>query len=257
MLTAQERGGASMADVKTRRDNGLIGNRLALAGAVLYLLEWVAIIAASPPGPFGLGTAPSEVVRDYATHAGAAALSAGWFAIVLIGRILYISGVKASLRGRPRELPLLDFALGAMTVSVVLEVGAYSLVAGTARLAADGGNVAVVRALDDGAYWLNLMIWGPAGASVLAAALAMLRSRLFASWLCWLGVVAGVAGVAGCLVAATTSARTESGATGAVTSVAALGMWVWMVGTGVVLFRRADRGEQVSTAPPGVAAAVE
>jgi hypothetical protein len=227
--------------VAAERDTGLIGNRLALAGAVLYLLEWVAILAASPPGPFGLGTAPGEVVRSYADHADAAAVSAGWFAVVLLGRVLYVAGVKASLRGRPRELPLLDWALGAMAVSVVLEVVAYTVVAAAARLAAEGGSRPTIVALDDGAYWLNLMIWGPIGVSVLATSLAMLRSRLFAPWLCTLGLVAGVAGVAACLAASATSATSESGLFGALSSLAALPAWVWMVATGVVLFRRAAR----------------
>src|SRR2546429_7217317 len=111
------------------RDDALVGNRFALAGAVLYLLEWVAIIAAAPPGPYGRATAASTILRNYAGHAGAAAISAAWFAVVLVGRILYVAGVKASLRKQPRQLPLLDLALGAMAVSVVLEIVAYGIVA--------------------------------------------------------------------------------------------------------------------------------
>ena len=124
-----------------------------------------------------------------------------------------------------------------MAISVVLEIAAYGIVAAAARLAADGGDPDLVAALDGDAFWLVLLIWGPIGVSVLATGLAMLRSQLFAAWLCWLGVVAGGAGVVGRLVAGATTDDSGSGAAAAVTTVAALGMWVWMLTTGVVLFR--------------------
>jgi hypothetical protein len=44
------------------------GIRMALFGAVLYLSEWVAILAASPPGPFGPGVGRREIVSTYADH---------------------------------------------------------------------------------------------------------------------------------------------------------------------------------------------
>jgi hypothetical protein len=216
----------------------LDGNRLTLIGAVLYLLEWVAIIAAAPPGPFGPGTAAPKVLSEYAAHADGAAFAAGWFAVVLGGRVLFVAGLKSSLQRWRRELPLLDFALGAMAISVVLEVVAYSIVAATARLAASGASSGTVVALDGAAYWIDLLIFGPAGIAVLVSALAMLRSRAFPAWLTWVGLVAGTAGVASCLVAASTTHATPSGATDGVESVAALGMWIWMVGTGVLLWRR-------------------
>jgi hypothetical protein len=234
-------GGFEMTDTpntSTEREGALIGNRLTLAGAVIYLLEWVAIIAATPPGPFGPGSKRAETIAEYAGHAGGAAFAVGWFAVVLLGRVLFIAGLKAALRGRPRELPLLDLALGAMTVSVVLEIVTYSLVAATARLAADGATGDVVIALDDGAYWINLMIWGPIGVSVLAAGVAMLRSRLFRSWLCWLALVAGTAAVVASVLTGATADRSGADLAEAVTSIAALGMWIWMIGTGVVVLRR-------------------
>ncbi len=226
-------------EVGTTRGAQPVGTRLALAGAVLYLLEWVAIVAAAPPGPLGPGTAAATITSDYAGHAGAAAVSAAWFAVVLVGRVLFVAGVKASLRDHPQQRPLLDLALGAMAISVVLEIAAYGIVAAAARLAADGGDPDLVAALDGGAFWLVLLIWGPIGISVLATGLAMLRSQLFAAWLSWLGMVAGAAGVVGCLVAgATTDESGSAAAAPAVTTVAALGMWVWMLATGVVLFRQ-------------------
>ena len=225
-------------EVSAERPTALNGNPWALTGAVLYLLEWVAIIGAAPPGPFGPGTPASKIVREYSGHTRGAGVAAAWFAVVLVGRVLYIAGVKASLRHRVRDLPLLDLALGAMAISVVMEVATYSTAAATARLAADGASRDLVVALDGAAYWLNLFLWGPVGVSVLACAYAMLRSRLFASWLCWVGLVGGVAAIAACLVAGATTDASGTGAADAITSIGAIGLWVWMIGTGVVLLRR-------------------
>lgn len=217
---------------------GPVGNRLALTGAVLYLLEWAAIIGSAPPGPFGPGTAHHSIYADYATHAGRASFAAAWFSVVLIGRILFIAGVKASLRDRPRERPLLDLALAAMAVSVVLEVLAYGVVAATARAAAGGAATGLVVGLDSAAFWVNLLIWGPVGVSVLATGIAMLRSGLFAAWLAWLGTLTGAAAIIACLVAGATVDESGSGLADTATSVPALAFWVWILATGVVLWRR-------------------
>jgi hypothetical protein len=214
-----------------------IGTRLALVGAVVYLLEWVAIVAASPPGPFGPGTASADIVGAYAGHDGPAALSAAWFAVCLVGRVIYMAGLKASLRARPRELPLMDVAVAAMAISVALEVASYATVAGAARVAADGGDGGLVVALDEVAFWLNLMIFGSIGVSLIAAGTAMLRSRLFPQWLGWIGLTAGVAAAVGCVLAAATAGESAQGVADAVTSVAAVAMWVWMLVTGVLLWR--------------------
>jgi hypothetical protein len=235
---------------------GLIGTRLALAGAVLYLLEWVAIIATSPPGPYGPGTATSELVSNYATHAGRAGAAAGWFAIVLLGRVLFVAAVRSSLRSEARLLPVLDLALGAMAVGVVLEVAAYVTDAATARLAADGAGAAVVSALDQTAYWTDLLIAGPTGVAVLATAAAMLRSRRYAGWLCWLGLVSGAAWLATSLIGGVTlGTGNGGGALDPVESLAALTLWVWMIATGVVLWRapreQAPRATSAPTAGVG------
>jgi hypothetical protein len=231
-------------DVGSGAVDGLVGNRLALVGAGIYLLEWVAILASPPPGPVGPGTSAAQIEASYAGHAGPAGFAAAWFAVVLVGRILYVAAVKASLRGSPRELPLLDLAVGAMVASVVLEITSYGMVAAAARLATDrAAESVVVVGLDGAAYWIDLLIWGPIGVSVVAAGLAMLRSRAFSFWLCWLAVGAGSVGILGCLLSGASAGRSWAGVADAVTGLAALGMWVWMLSTGVVLFRR---GKNVS-----------
>jgi hypothetical protein len=214
------------------------GNRLALIGAVLYLLEWVAIIGAAPPGPFGPGTSSHKILSEYTAHVGGAAFAAGWFAVVLTGRVLFVAGLKSSLRRWRRERPLLDFALGAMAISVVLEIAAYAIVAATARLAASGTAISTIVALDGTSYWLTLFIFGPVGVAILAGALAMLRSGAFPTWMTWVGMLGGVAGIAACLVAGADTDTSTSSAADAISSVAAICLWVWMLAVGILLWRR-------------------
>jgi hypothetical protein len=229
----------SDTDVAAARQDALVGNRLALAGVVLYLLEWVVIFAAPFAGPLGPGEDAATLVEEYAADADAAALSASWFAVCLVGRVLFLAGVKASMRHRPREWPLLDLAIAAMAVSVVLEVAGYGIVAAAARLAADGADDGVVVALDHAAYWLVLLLFGPVGVSVVAGAFGMLRSRLFPRWLPWVGLVGGAVAVVGTVAAGATVGAGDAGVGDAVAAPGVLAMWVWMVATGVVLWRAA------------------
>src|SRR2546423_15658274 len=77
----------------------LSGNRLALAGAVLYFLEWVAILGfGAGTAPTDPGTSPKDIVAEYSGHATAIALAAGWYSLVLPGRVLFVAGARAPLR---------------------------------------------------------------------------------------------------------------------------------------------------------------
>src|SRR4051794_31335435 len=110
----------------------LVGNRLVLAGSVLYLLEWVAIVAASVDAPVGAATGGHDLASTYAGHAQALGWAAGWFSVVLLGRILIMTGLRAALVASGRPSPLMDLAVAAMVVSVALEIATYAIVAGTA-----------------------------------------------------------------------------------------------------------------------------
>lgn len=226
------------AQLTSERIDAPIGNRLVLGGAVLYLSEWVALFLASPPGPV-TGVGRAELVRAYAENADRAAVSAGWFAVCLVGRVLVVSGLAASMRERPRERPLLDLAVAAMAMGVVLEVASYAVAAAAAQVAGSGGDAALVVALNETGLWLNVMLFGPSGVALLAAGAAMLRSRLFARWLGWLAVVAGAGAAGGCVLTAVGLAGSGTGTGDVLTGVGALAMWVWMIATGVTLYRRA------------------
>jgi hypothetical protein len=221
----------------------LVGNRLALAGAILYLLEWVGILAfniGNVPADRGLKTA--DIVAQYTQHGPGIALLAGWLSVVLLGRILFVAGVRDGLRRSGSETLVADFALAAMAVSVVLEIATYAVTSGGVQAAAVGADSATIVGIDAVANKLNLSILAPLGISVLVISAAMLRSRLFPRLLCWLGLAAGavivvngvIAGMAvdagGVLYQASQLLQT---------SVAAF--WLWMLITGVVLFRAAGR----------------
>lgn len=103
----------------------LAGNRWVLVGGVVYLLEWVAIIGT---GMVGLGSVvtrgltEAELVESYGGQVDAASFMAGWFAVVLLGRILVFVGLRRALTDSGHAHPLMDLAVVASAVSVTLEV---------------------------------------------------------------------------------------------------------------------------------------
>src|SRR2546423_1064685 len=173
-------------------DTGLVGNRLALAGAILYFLEWVAIPflpATQPTDKLGHGTA--AIVHAYSSHPGVTALAAGWFSFVLLGRFVFIAGLRSAFRDTSRELTLLDVALVAMGVGVALEIASFALAASAAWLAQARAGSAAMVSLDAASSILDRMIYAPTGLAILGGAAAMLLSKRFAAWLGWLGILSG------------------------------------------------------------------
>ncbi len=211
----------------------LVGNRLVLAGSVLYLLEWVAIVAASVEVPLGATASAADLVSSYAGNAEVLGWAAGWFSVVLLGRILIMTGLRTALSESGRPQPLMDLAVGAMTVSVALEIATYAVAAGTSWSAGRAGAATSMRGLDAAAFTLNEMIYGPLGVSMLCAGAAMWLSGLFSKLLAGIAIVGGV--MATLLGLAFVSPGLADVATGL--GFAALLLWVWMLWTGVVLWR--------------------
>ncbi|TMD53265.1 MAG: hypothetical protein E6I85_08640 [Chloroflexi bacterium] len=217
----------------------LIGNRWTLVGAIVYLLEWVAIAgfhAGNTPTSF---LKPDAVVATYASHAWGVAASASWYSLVLLGRILFTAGIRDSLKRSGAETLLADFAVAAMAVSVMLEIASYALAGAAAQLARAGAEPAAIVGVDAAGAWVNIMIFAPLGVSVLAAAAAQLRSGLLPTWLCWLGLASGLVGsVLGVVVGPALLAGPGPLSQVQLLSFATLGFWVWMLATGILLFRR-------------------
>lgn len=229
-----------------RNEEGQIrGNRLALLGAIVYFLEWVVIIPTGTPDPAEhLRTSPQRLVALYAEHSNGIALLAGWLALVLVGRLAFAAGLRGAFPRSSRALPLLDLAFGAMILSVVLEVSGQGMAGAAGTLAARGSDPGAVVALNSAAAWLTQLLFVPLGLFVLAAAAAMLTSRLFPWWLGWLGLIGGLALGPGGVVGVATFAPSSGDSIG----LAPVGLgvpmfWLWMLATGVLLFRRARRSD--------------
>jgi len=99
-------------------------------------------------------------------------------------------------------------------------------------------------ALDAGGSLLYQLVFGPNAVFVAVSGFAMLRSGLFPGWMCWLALVVGVVGTPAAVVAGLAyDAGTLATVFDLLTTVTALGFWVWMLATGIFLFRRAGRRE--------------
>lgn len=219
----------------------LVGSRLALVGALLYLSEWLVIPFTVDLPTDNLGDDASAIASAYAGHGTELAFLAGWLSFALLGRIVFVTALRSAFRDSPRELTLLDIAVAAMAVSVAVEIIQLGLVATAAWLAEAQADSSAIVALDGAGTVLFGLVIVPIGASVLAGSLAMLLSGLFARWLAVLGLVAGALVVAGGVVS-----TTGAGDTGTVHDLAdplvgppvAL-FWIWMIATSIVLFRSA------------------
>jgi hypothetical protein len=244
----------------------LVGNRWALAGAIMYLLEWVAIVGvlaavtgihgAGPGGAAGVqiptatGTKPADIFSGYtAANAAATALSAGWYGLVLPGRILLIAGIRQALRRSWGDSALADLAVAAMALSVLMEIASYWVAAGVGQAATSGADQSAVVTGHAIASMLNVGLFSPLGLSILAISVVMWQSRVFPWWLCLLGGLSGAALCVGGLTAGfQTGGQFQQVANNALFGV--LGFWVWMLITGVILFRAAGQPRRKSSPAP-------
>lgn len=220
----------------------LVGTRLALIGTVLYLLEW-AVIPFLPDVPTDrLGVDSRAIVEAYAGEAGLVTFAAGWFGIVLVGRVLYVVALRGALEASGRPSMLAGFAVGAMAVSVAIEVAGFGAVAAAGLLADNGADPSAIVALD-AAGSTGFPVFGLLGVSILAASLAMVASGLFRKWLCWLGVLSGALLILGSVTAAAATGVTGSldNLGGLPMGIGVLGFWIWMLSTSIILWRQAAK----------------
>lgn len=229
----------------------LIGNRLALVGAVLYFLEWVAIVFIPEVGTERFGDDPGAIVDTYRGHAGVIAFAAGWFGAVLLGRILFAAALRKAFRDSGRDSLLVDFAVGAMIVSVALEIGSFGPVAAAGWIADTQADASAIVALDAAGSVMFLLVFVSLGVSVFAASAAMLGSGLFPRWLGGLGLLAGGIGIVGGIIQVAAVGQTGAlhDAGGGLTAVEAFGFWVWLIASSVILWRRAPHRQAAGEAP--------
>lgn len=218
---------------------GTVGNRWVLIGALVYLLEWVAIVPAGNTGPSDPGAKASDVVALYSHDALKQAFLVSWLSVVLLGRIAIPVGIRSALRDSGRSMVLAEIAVGAMALSVALEVAGEAVVGAAVLLAASGTDGATIVQLDGTAGWILSMVWGPLGVSVLASSFCLFRTRLVPTWTQWIGMVGGaliiIKGIA------TGPSIVQAGTWRTVADLASVGVpafWLWMLATGVYLFIR-------------------
>jgi len=220
----------------------LIGNRIALIGTVMYFLEWVAIVTIPSVPTDKLGRDPTAIIAAYG-HPKAIGVAAGWFSVVLFGRVIFTIGLRDAFRGLRRERLFANIAVAAMALSVAIEVISFGITAAAAWVADAGGNQGAFVTLDAAGGVLFELVFGPIGVSVLAGSIAMILSRLFPRWLAWVGILGGSLLVVGGIVAVggLGASGTFHDMAGALSSIPVPIVWVWMIGTSVVLFRATPR----------------
>ncbi|MGH2811194.1 MAG: hypothetical protein ACRDI1_00585 [Actinomycetota bacterium] len=230
-----------MAAQRTR----LIGTRLALMGAALYFLEWL-VIPFLPDVPTDqLGRGPQAIVDAYVGEGSLVAFAAGWFAVVLIGRVLYAIALRDSLEASGYPSTSARFAVGAMTVSVAIELVSFGAVAAGGWLAENQAGTDAIVALDAAGSIIFLLVFALIGVSTLAASLAMFASGLFRNWVCWLGIFSGGLTIVGGIIE-----PVRAGATGTFqelgelpNALGSLTFWVWILVTSIILWRSAPTRE--------------
>ena len=210
-----------------------------LAGAVMYLLEWVAIIPAGDSGPADPSLAASKVPALYTSHPTAVAFLTTWVSVVLLGRVLLVLGIRSALRSVGADTTLVTFGAAAMTLSVAMEVVSEAAVGAGTAVAAHSGSPELLRALDTLAGFTWNMVFGPLGVAVAVTAWAMLRSRAFPVWMPAVGMLGGVLLVVAGI--ASGPGYLHDGFARGLTSVGGVGVplfWIWMLATGIFLLRR-------------------
>jgi hypothetical protein len=220
----------------------LVGNRIALVGTIMYFLEWVLIVSIPSVPTDKLGRDPAAIVAAY-DHPKAIGVAAGWFSVVLFGRVVFTIGLRDAFQGLRRERLFANVAVAAMGLSVAIEVISFGITAAAAWLADSGSNQSAVVALDAASEVVFELVFGPIGVSVLAGSIAMLLSRLFPRWLAWVGLFGGSLLVVGGIldVGGLGASGTFHDVAGAFSSLPVPLVWIWMIGTSVVLFRATPR----------------
>src|SRR6266581_8955252 len=144
----------------------LIGNRIALVGTVVYFLEWVAIVSIPSVPTDKLGRDPAAIVAAYG-HPKAVGLAAGWFSVVLFGRVIFAIGLRDSFLGLRRERLFANIAVAAMALSVAIEVISFGMTAAAAWVADTSSDQSAVVTLDAASEVVFELVFGPIGVSAL------------------------------------------------------------------------------------------
>lgn len=226
----------SSADIESTRGTEVAGNGIVLAGMLVYLLEFVGFALAGVGSLYNEpGTSGRAVFASYVGDAGGYGFLVGWLAIVLLGRVALIVGVRRALTDSGHPSGLMDLAVLAMGVSVVLEVASVAMGAAAAALV-DGGTDQGVLAIDRAAWYFNSAVYAPVAVSLAITLTTMWRSRLFPRVLCAVGGVATALCAGAALLTDPAYAELQD-----TLSSGFLLLVVWAFWTGILLLRHRPR----------------
>jgi len=221
------------APTSTGQRTGLIGNRIVLAGILVYLLEFAGFAYAGVGSLYNEpGTSPKDVLASYQGDAGGYGFLVGWMAIVLFGRLAIIVGIRKALRDSGRRSGLMDIAVIAMGVSVVFEVASVMMGATAAALLRSGATDGVLVA-DRAAWYFNAGIYSPVAVALVLTVVAMWTSGLFPRTLCVIGSVAAVTCAGAALLTDPAHWETQDALSNGM-----LAFVIWAVWTGILLLAR-------------------
>lgn len=215
----------------------LLGNRLALIGALWYLLELVAIalfFRRIPPA----GSAASAYAAYYAANLTTLPLFVVGVSAAILGRVAFAVGLRYAFRQFENYLPWFDLAVGLSIVSVTVETVGMGMLAMALSMAGSGMNDASLFAASfhHATAPFQSLVSISFAVVVLIGAAVMLRTRVLPAWLGWIGLIGAVGHLlsvnAGYYPASLMDVREMLEFLGV------LLLWAWMVGTGILLFRR-------------------
>lgn len=217
----------------------ILGTRLALLGAIWYLLEFAVIIPfySSPPAA---GSSAADLAAYYVAHRAHLTMYMIGVSAAILGRLAFISALRGALRLTKDTGALLDLAFAASVVGVTVETIAMSIIGVALSLATFGLEppVVVAAALHHASTFVTSLVDVPHGLFAATASLAMLRVRVLSRWIGWTGLVGGI------VMALTVNPGFYPDHLQLIRdNVQFLLGWlfivVWMLATGVVLFKRA------------------
>lgn len=221
---------------KIKRSASLVGTRLAILGATAYLCEFVGIgLAGTAHLPTHPGTSPHDVATAYAGHLAGLGFLIGWYGVFELGRVLFAASIATSLQRSGRPALLGWFATAAMAIGVVMEIAMQALATGAGELAASS-NAGGAFVLDRGAWFLEAAMMAPSGLAIICLGVAMVASGVFPRTLGAIGLLLGACMVASGMLSA--PAHFDLADT---LSTAVMLVWIWMITTGVLLWRRAPQ----------------
>lgn len=219
-------------------------SRLALLGVIIYLLEFAFIIPfAKTPGA---GNTNSQLADFYAANHTSILIYVAGVSAAILGRILFAAVLRDVLHHIARTRVLMDLAFGLVVVGVTVESISLGLEGVAASMGTYGSEppVAVAAALQSGSTNVGIPLTITFGLFAAVASLAMISSHLFPRWIGWSGLVGGIAYA----LSVALHLAPDNGVLSMGQFIGWVLIVVWMLATGIVLFRRARSQRSMSPA---------